>query len=149
LVSGDGVEAVEAAASRNKVLSCYFLSRRRSTPVPTTSAWRWSPVSLAPVQEFARTAIPSSRRWLRVMRIAGVWIELELPSARVDGELRFKVGGARGASPVDASSTTESTRPWRRATTVAHYKASMRWGSSRSRWRRVLLTPEMDGGGVL
>lgn len=59
------------------------------------------------------------RRWLWVAWCVGEWIKLELPSAAVDGELRFKVGGARGASPADVSSTTESTQRQRRATTAA------------------------------
>jgi hypothetical protein len=34
-----------------------------------------------------RRALSRVQRWLRVTRNAGVWIELELPSAQVDGEL--------------------------------------------------------------
>jgi len=107
-----------------------------------------SPRSLTS-RRLGEAAVPPALYVKDAAMVVGVAIELELPSARVDGELRFKVGGARGASPADVSSTTESTRPRRRATTASRYKASMRWGSSRSGRRRVLLTPEMDGGGVL
>jgi hypothetical protein len=40
-------------------------------------------------------------RRLRVLRLVGVWIELELPAATVVRELRSGIGGARGVSPAD------------------------------------------------
>ena len=87
------------------------------------------------------------------MRLAGEWIELEPSSARVDGELRSMVGGTRGASPTDASSTTESTRPRRWVSTAAHFKATMRWVppdlggggcSQRRKWTEVEFANEID-----
>ena len=67
------------------------------------------------------------------MRQARVWIELVLPAARVVGELRCRVGGAQGVSPADVLSTAISSQPQRRVSITAHFKALMRWGSSRSR----------------
>lgn len=133
-----------ATAARNKVLSCSYPPQWRSTLVLVMSAWMWSLASLAPLQESTWTAVPSSlggsgvrqrrassrvQRWLWAMRLAGEWIELKPPSARVDDEVRSMVGLAQGASPADASSTIDLTRPWYRGSTAAHFKASMRWGS--------------------
>jgi hypothetical protein len=87
------------------------------------------------------------------MRLVGEWIELEPPSARVDGELRSMVGGTRGVSLTDASSTTESTWPRRRVSTAAHFKATMRWVppdlggsgcSQRWSWTEVEFADEID-----
>jgi hypothetical protein len=59
------------------------------------------------------------------VRQAGVWIELELPVALVVGELRSSVRRARGVSPADVLSMAISSRPRRRVSIVAHFKALM------------------------
>ena len=61
------------------------------------------------------------QRQLRALRQDGEWIELEIPSALVDGKLRSMVEGARGASPADVLSTTTSTRL--RVSIAARFKA--------------------------
>jgi hypothetical protein len=94
-----------------------------------------------------RRASSTTQRQLWALWLDGEWIEFGLPSTRVDSELRSKVGGARGASPADASSTVVSTRPRHRVFTAARFKAFWLWGSSRSGWRWVSPTPMTVGGG--
>jgi hypothetical protein len=62
--------------------------------------------------------------WLREVRQDGVRIKLQLPTAPVVGELWSRIGGARGVFLADVHSTMTSSRPPRRVTTAAQFKAS-------------------------
>ena len=120
--------------------------RRCCTPTPSTSSWRWVSRRGALCTGVCRRrlVVLSDGGWirpcawsrvlrqLRVLWLAGEWIDLDFPAARVDGEVRSMVGGARGVSPADVLSSAFLSRPSRRVATAAPFKASMRWGSSRS-----------------
>ena len=108
-MSGGGAKA---AASWHKVLSGSSSPRRCCTPTPSTSSWRWVSWRGALCTGVCRRrlVVLSDGGWirpcawsrvlrqLRVLWLAGEWIDLDFPAARVDGEVRSMVGGARGVS---------------------------------------------------
>jgi len=59
------------------------------------------------------------QRWLSVLRLDGVWIELDSPAASGVDELWSRIGGARGVPPADVPSTAIQSRRLRRVATAA------------------------------
>ena len=135
LYSGDGGEPMEVGLQAWS--PCTGVGRR-SCAVLGGGGWSWSCLS-------------RMRRRLRLLRLLGGWIELELgaPAFVVGSEFRSSAEGTRGAAPTDGCSASASARPRRRASTAVLFKAFARWGFllRRVRWRRPVAALAGDGAG--
>jgi hypothetical protein len=71
-----------------------------------------------------------------------------LMAVAADGELRSRVGGAWGVFPTDALPMAISSRPRCWVSFAAQFKASTRWGSSRSGLTMVSSPTMVAGDGL-